>query len=618
MKKFSLILIFACSMNPELAWPQGNKLFAPGPQPNELGKPFLKNWSAKEYGAGGQNWAIAQDDRGVMYFGNNDGVLEYDGVAWRLLGFAENSFVRSLAIASDGKLYVGGKGEFGYFLPVHESVKDGKAKSPFKRQYVSLLKYLQPEDRKFTDVWEIAISTQGVFFQTEKRLFRYVPPPPSKAKAVYGEEDSLKSRMHIWKSKTKFHGLASAYDRIYIAERETGLMEVKADSLYALPGGEKIGGAFQFIAPFSDGDGREKIYIGTGRGLFWYDGINCQALEGETASFLKELRINDGLVLPDNTVALATFGDGVVIIDPAGKGRVLQVINKTSGLKDETGLSIFFDRQGGLWLALNNGIARVETPAPLTFYDETRGLQGSCKDIIRYQNTLYAGTDIGLYYLLPSPEIFPLTLLKDGRGTVSIPQPVFKPVAGINTYTWALLVVPQAGELLAGTEYGLYRIRGDKAEFLMTFGTDIVSLHLSSRDSNRVYAGLRYGGLAAARYVPGIKGSSGSWINEGKIAGIEDEYITNIAEEADGSLWLAAKYKNYLIRLVFPQASSSPANTDLLKPKIQHFGAAQGLPEQGTSIKAALVAEQIYAYSGGSILRFDALAGSLFLIQAFI
>ena len=36
-----------------------------------------------------------------MYFGNSDGLLEYDGVTWRMLRFEENSFVRSLAIGID-------------------------------------------------------------------------------------------------------------------------------------------------------------------------------------------------------------------------------------------------------------------------------------------------------------------------------------------------------------------------------------------------------------------------------------------------------------------------------------------------------------------------------------
>lgn len=46
--------------------------------------PIVRSYSVSDYNVGIQNWAIAQDERGVMYFGNNSGLLEFDGSAWRL------------------------------------------------------------------------------------------------------------------------------------------------------------------------------------------------------------------------------------------------------------------------------------------------------------------------------------------------------------------------------------------------------------------------------------------------------------------------------------------------------------------------------------------------------
>ena len=66
------------------------------------GKPFITNFSPKEYGAGPQNWAVVQDQRGVMYFGNSNGILEYDGSNWRLIQLPNSSTVRSLAIDEQG------------------------------------------------------------------------------------------------------------------------------------------------------------------------------------------------------------------------------------------------------------------------------------------------------------------------------------------------------------------------------------------------------------------------------------------------------------------------------------------------------------------------------------
>src|SRR5437867_12923282 len=80
----------------------------------ETGLPFLRNYSPKEYGAQDQNWAVVQDPRGVIYVGNNDGVLIYDGVRWRTVRVANGSAVRSLDVDTTGTVYVGARGEFGY------------------------------------------------------------------------------------------------------------------------------------------------------------------------------------------------------------------------------------------------------------------------------------------------------------------------------------------------------------------------------------------------------------------------------------------------------------------------------------------------------------------------
>ncbi|MGC9375999.1 MAG: hypothetical protein ACP5DQ_13305, partial [Bacteroidales bacterium] len=36
-------------------------------------------YSSEDYNAGPQNWCITQDQRGIMYFGNSNCILEYDG-----------------------------------------------------------------------------------------------------------------------------------------------------------------------------------------------------------------------------------------------------------------------------------------------------------------------------------------------------------------------------------------------------------------------------------------------------------------------------------------------------------------------------------------------------------
>ena len=61
-----------------------------------------------------QNFAMVQDAQGVGYMGNEGGVLEYDGEVWRLVALPHAEIVRSLAVAADGRVYVGSYNAFGY------------------------------------------------------------------------------------------------------------------------------------------------------------------------------------------------------------------------------------------------------------------------------------------------------------------------------------------------------------------------------------------------------------------------------------------------------------------------------------------------------------------------
>ena len=83
----------------------------------EMGSQNIINYTPKEYNAQLTNWAIVQDKRGVMYFGNQQGLLEFDGSTWLLYLVPNKSVVRSLANSESGKIYAGANGDLGFFQP---------------------------------------------------------------------------------------------------------------------------------------------------------------------------------------------------------------------------------------------------------------------------------------------------------------------------------------------------------------------------------------------------------------------------------------------------------------------------------------------------------------------
>lgn len=54
----------------------------------ETFQPILTNYTSLQYHAGLQNWAVAQDANGLIYIGNNSGVLSFDGYNWNLTPLA--------------------------------------------------------------------------------------------------------------------------------------------------------------------------------------------------------------------------------------------------------------------------------------------------------------------------------------------------------------------------------------------------------------------------------------------------------------------------------------------------------------------------------------------------
>lgn len=74
-----------------------------------------KKWSAfssKDGLAGNIVYAIAQDEKGVLWFGTDKGVSRYDGKSWKTLGVQEgllDKHVYALAVAPDGNVWAGTK-----------------------------------------------------------------------------------------------------------------------------------------------------------------------------------------------------------------------------------------------------------------------------------------------------------------------------------------------------------------------------------------------------------------------------------------------------------------------------------------------------------------------------
>ncbi|MFO7692140.1 MAG: GAF domain-containing protein [Vicinamibacterales bacterium] len=531
----------------------------------ESGRPFVRKYLPSEYGAPEQNWAIVQDDRGVIYVGNNVGVLEYDGASWRLIRMPNKTTVRSLVKDGEGRIYVGAVGEFGYLAP------DATGNTTF----VSLLEHVPAEHREFADVWRTLLTPDGIYFQSVQYLFRWSD-----------------ARIRVWQPRSRFYRAAVAAGSLYIGQPETGLMKMSGDTLEEVPGGRSfIDEQRPVILPFDAG----RILVGTrAEGLFLADGRSVTRFPTEVDGWLRTMDLYRGAELADDTFALATTGGGLAIIDR--QGRLLQHLDAAAGVGD----SLYYvapDRQGAVWVGMDGGIARVETPSPVSIFDRTSGLAGgSVSHVHRHAGILYAATSRGVYYL-------DATHSSSRPGMPSRETAAFAPVEGISTTIqcwWFLTVDDPSGrgpsQLLVATGDGLFRIDRDRAVPIresVAGSFPPAVLHQSKRHPGRVFVGL-FDGLASLRL------DAGKWVFEGRVDGVSDE-VRSIVEDTDGLLWLGTSASGVL-RVDFRPGQSGPDAGLPPNPRIERFGAAHGLPPTGVSVSWAggkpffLTTEDIFVF----------------------
>src|SRR5205085_8615691 len=126
-------------------------------------------------------------------------------------------------------------------------------------------------------------------------------------------------------------------------------------------------------------------------GLYLFDGKDFTPFHTQVDEILKSGTIlYKGSKLKDGSYVLSTTGKGLMIINVDGK--LLERINRDVGLQDESIYSAFEDKKGILWLAMDNGISRVDINSPLTKFALQSGINTSLINIRRFDSNLFVSS----------------------------------------------------------------------------------------------------------------------------------------------------------------------------------------------------------------------------------
>jgi len=442
-KKIIMCILMLISFSASLVFSQSKEL--------ETGYPFIKNYNPKEYKAHGQNFGIIQDKRGVLYFANFTGVLEYDGAAWRTIYLRNNSKASSLAMDEKGRVYVGGRGEFGYLKPEPSG----------KMIYNSISS--SNKLKGLLDVTSTFVTNQGVYFISENQIFLW-----------------KNNKLKYWNSDKKI--ISSFFiDKLYCFRKNEGLMIFDHGTFTSVDGTKEIPPAIEILMMLKLTENKFLLGSETG-GLYILNGNKLQKFSTEADKYLSTNKLSNGILLSNGLILIGTNRGGAVVLTT--EGRVLKIFNENVGLPNQNIKNIFVDRDKTLWLATDNGISELEYPSPLTYFNEKSGLKGEIFDIVRNNSRIYFAAYSGLHFLDP----------QNSR---------FIPVNGISTACWSLLNFNNT--LLVAASDGVYEVNNNSAKRITEGFT--LKLSGSRKYASRVYAG-QTSGIKILNYV------NGRWTSE--------------------------------------------------------------------------------------------------------
>lgn len=346
--------------------------------------PYIENYSKEVYQGSNQNWGVALDSNHFLYVANNNGLVVYDGMQWKMYYMPNRTIVRSVAVKND-IIYVGSYEEFGYFKYNDKGILT----------YTSLSKQISNSELANQEFWEIRFLKDKIFFKSFSKV--YVCDNRGQVLELAGNATLTGSNI--------------IKDTLYVGALNIGIFyKPENDSKFQVLKNSRFFHDKNIIVIQQL---KNQLFVGTasnGFYLFTKDGVKEWA--NPVNELLKKYQLNNMSVLPNGDLVFGTILNGVYVVD--AQGNLKYNLNKRTGLQNNTVLSQTFDDLGRLWLGLDNGIDFVGLDSPVAIYTENSGILGTVYALNRKDGRLVLGSNKGAFYF----ENDSLNLVPDSQGHV--------------------------------------------------------------------------------------------------------------------------------------------------------------------------------------------------------
>lgn len=316
--------------------------------------------SGKTYGGNKKVWDVEFDDEGRLFVAASEKLCIWNGMDWTSIDFG--NCLRDLYFDKETRrLYASGDNIFGYWYT------DDYGQLQFVRLYSNL------DNRNYLNFWRIVPVNDILYVQTHNDLYAY----NLKENRLEGIIDSGIIG-YIFPGSNNIFAQIDGVLYSFIDKTKTPTGIVDKDRIVEVRR-----------------DGQDIIYVTEYGGVKRYhDGQVAEEFPGLN-KVIGPQRIFSAKIRTDKSYLLGTVMDGLYIASPTGE--ILEHFNESNGLECTTILCVEENLNGDCWFGLDEGLAHFNANGAETAFISQEKNIGDVYDYALWNNTLYLGTNKGLY-----------------------------------------------------------------------------------------------------------------------------------------------------------------------------------------------------------------------------
>jgi AraC family chitin signaling transcriptional activator len=446
-------------------------------------------YTKADFNADAQFWAAIEGDDGTMYFGNNDGVLIFDGERWQKVILPNNSSVRSLCKDSNGIVFAGGYNEVG-------TVKKNGRGVYF---YTSMIRNLQLDGQNIENIWSIHSLGNKMLFRSNREIT-----------VTQG-----KVATHL-PATTSFLYSGLVSNQYYVQESNHGILRLDANARQF----NLVFRAAQFsneeVVSIIPGNSPNTLLVFTTQGSIYKANTETGEIQWYTNMFGSGSNDQVSGVIQQKAgdIYISTISSGIIRLN--NNADTIAGPALVSGLTGSVTQTLYNSEDNNLWALQNNGLLYIDFKSPYTLLFD----KASVYDALVHNGRFYLATTQGVYQAA-----------YDSRNATVTSS--FEKIPGLQGQAWSVQLLQ--GDIIVSHDTGLYEIEDNVAVKIGTISNFWKVTSIKNKDG--WYLASHYNGV----YL--LEKQSGKWILHDKIKGFNESARDIIAADEPDSYWVCHGYQ---------------------------------------------------------------------------